>query len=258
MIVGGGIEGVEALGEILRLLGSRPGVNIHIIDRQKHLLSFAPSELHFELVKKCRDLPVDFHLETGVKKVLKRRVELSDGKSIASDMVIWTGGVIPRQDLFEWGFSDNPGQWATTNRALQSTKFPNVFIVGDTADFTEPLEKQAYHAMDMGKMAAQNITRLARGKKVKEFKPSSKPTLITFGHLDTFMVTNSFSLAGPGLTFAKEGVYQAVMAGFDPGWKTEKAARLAFRLSMGMQEKAFPLLLSPRELINQGNIRIIK
>ncbi|MBI9074112.1 MAG: FAD-dependent oxidoreductase [Desulfatibacillum sp.] len=257
-IVGGGIEGVEALGEVLRRYGKRPGIDIHLIDGNNRVLGFGPPGLHEMVVDRCRNLPVSFHMGRSVRKVSTGTLELADGETIPADMTIWTGGVKPRGELLAWGLARESGEWAPVNDSLRSIEHPNLFVVGDTAGLNKPLAKQAYHAMDMGKCAARNIIRLSKGKKLTSFKPSPKPTLITFGNLDTYLVADSFSLAGPALSFAKEAVYQTVMPQFDPGWKTGRAVRAAARLTSGIWGKALPYALSPKELICLGNFRVIR
>lgn len=257
-IVGGGIEGVEALGELLRRYGKRPGLDVHIIDGQDRVLAFGPPGLHETVAARCQNMPVSFHLGTSVKKVFAGSLELADGKTIPADMTIWTGGVKPHGELVSWGLARNSGKWAAVNDCLQSVEHPNLFVVGDAAGVNKPLPKQAYHAMDMGACAAGNIIALSKGKKLKGFKPSPKPTLITLGHLDTFLVTDSISLAGPAMSFAKEAVYQSVMPQFDPGWKTARAARAAMRLTGGIWGKVLPYALSPKDIIRLGGIQILR
>lgn len=258
VIVGGGIEGVEALGEVLRRYGGNAKLGIHLVEGQKRLLSFGPPGLHDAVLEKCRGMPVAFHTETAVREVFRDRVALTDGRSIPADVVIWTGGVKPRGELVLWGLAPERGGWAPVNEFLQSMMQPDVFAAGDAALPGEALEKQAYHAMDMGRCAARNIVRLAKGKALVPFEPSRKPTLITLGKLDAYLVSSSLCLAGAGLSFAKEAVYQAVMPRFDPGPAGFRAARAAFRLAGGMSGQALDFALSPKDLMRLKDVRVIR
>lgn len=257
VIVGGGIEGVESMGEVLRKFGGHDGLLIHLVDGQPRTLSFGPPGLHDEVVRLCRNLPVLFHMQRSVKAVYENRVILSDDESIAADMVIWTGGVKPRDDLFKWGLAESLGKWAGVKDSLQHVRYSNIFVAGDSALTEKPVGKQAYHAVDMGERAAKNVILCAKGKAPLNFKPSSKPTLVTFGHLSTFLVSKSFSVSGPALSFVKEAVYQAVMLKFDPGWKVGRAIRLAKRASTGLAGRVLPLLSSPGEIIKLADMRFI-
>ncbi|MEW5735991.1 MAG: FAD-dependent oxidoreductase [Thermodesulfobacteriota bacterium] len=258
VIVGGGIEGVEALGEVLRRLGKRPGVRIHLIEGRERVLSFGQPGLHNEIMRQCRHLPVSFHLSAQVRSVYPGSVALADGTILPADMVIWTGGVTPPPCLADWELSEGHGQWARVSAGLQSFRFPEIFVVGDAAGLEKPLGKQAYHALEMGWLAAKNILRLAEGKEAQAFQPAPKPTLVAFGDRTTFLVADSFSLAGPALALAKEAVYQSVMAELDSGWVGKRALKIGARLSSGLREKVFPYALSPRKLASLGGVRIIR
>jgi hypothetical protein len=76
--------------------------------------------------------------------------------------------------------------------------------------------KQAYHAIDMGQSAAENLIHRLNGKPQNDFRPSEKPMLIAFGDLDTFLVSGSTVVSSPLLAAAKEAVYQLTMARLDP------------------------------------------
>lgn len=258
VIAGGGIEGVEALGEVLRRYGDKPGTAVHLVEGRDRVLSFGPPGLHDAVVGGCRTMPVLFHMGTSIKRVAKDAVELSNGGTIPADMTIWTGGVKPLKDLAPWGLANESGQWAPVNEFLQSPMHPEIFVAGDSAGLITPLGKQAYHAMDMGVCAAQNIIRLSKGGRPRKFKPSPKPTLVAFGALDAFLVAESITLAGPALSFAKEAVYQNAMHRFDPAWKPARAAHTAARLTRAGLNKALSYALSPKDLIQLGNFRVIR
>ncbi|KHE92157.1 MAG: hypothetical protein K8F52_04440 [Candidatus Scalindua rubra] len=77
---------------------------------------------------------------------------------------------------------------------------------------SEPVDKQAYHALDMGKLAAENIIRVTSDLPKQPFKTAIRPFLLTFGDIDTFMVFGEKVISGPSLSVAKELVYQKIMS----------------------------------------------
>ena len=95
---------------------------------------------------------------------------------------------------------------------LQSRHFDNTFVVGDAAQLAQAVGKQAYNAIDMGALAAANVTRLLAGRALKPFKPAPKPVLIALGDLQIYLVAGRTVIASKVLTGAKEGVYQVFMA----------------------------------------------
>ena len=66
--------------------------------------------------------------------------------------------------------------------------------------------------MDMGAVAGDNITRLLAHRRLRKFRASPMPMLISFGDITTWLVAGNTVVASPVLAAAKEGVYQATMA----------------------------------------------
>jgi len=85
--------------------------------------------------------------------------------------------------------------------------------------------------MDMGKQAAENIIRLHEGKSLKDFKPSDKLMLVSFGDLDAFLIDKRAVFAGPALGILKEAVFQLVMTELDPSDILLKAIHTSGRVS---------------------------
>ncbi|HVL01307.1 MAG TPA: FAD-dependent oxidoreductase [Dongiaceae bacterium] len=207
-VVGGGIEGVEAFGEILRTYRDRPQFDFTIVDSAERLLSRCPGNLDGTIRRHTDRYRVDYLLGKSVEEVDAEGICFSDGTALESDLIIWSGGAAPNPFLTQSSLTQSPQEWAAVNGAFQSRNRENVFIIGDAA---QPdgldLSKQAFHAIDMGKVAAQNVDRLLAGKSLREFVPSNKPQLVTFGYLDTFMLFRDFALSSSVLGVAKEAIY---------------------------------------------------
>jgi len=257
VIVGGGLEGIESLGEILKKYGNHSGIQIHVVEAHHRLLADAPADVDAVLRHHCARFPVHFHANVSVKRVWKHSVDLSNGIKLPSQMTIWTGGARPSPLLYHSGLSNGPEQWGDVKQTLQSRHYENIFIAGDAAGLDHPVSKQAYHALDMGKCAGKNILRLIAGKSLYEFKPSAKPKLISFGDLDAFMVTENSVLAGTALNSLKEAVYQLIMAQFDPSGIFLKTYHAVGRAVTAAFDIALPMLFSPSSLKRLTDIRIL-
>ena len=179
VIVGGGLEGIEALGEILRRYRGNPKLEVHIVEKNKRLLSGEPAAIDRDIKNICNAYNVHFHTTTKINRVAKNKVWLSSGKKLHSDATIWTGGAAPSPLLHRSGLTEHPGKWAPVKATLQSNFFESIFIAGDAADFPGLRIKQAYHAMDMGELVTQNIKLLLADKNLKAFRPSSKSRIIS-------------------------------------------------------------------------------
>ncbi len=110
-------------------------------------------------------------------------VRLADGTRLRSELTLWTAGLAPPALLRESGLARPPQVWADVHPTLQSRHSDNIFVVGDAAQLPQAVGKQAYNAIDMGALAAANVTRFLDGRALKPFKPAPKPVLIAFGRL---------------------------------------------------------------------------
>ena len=216
IIVGGGFEGIEALGEILRRFGHRAGLTVTLVEAGPRLMSNSPATIDRAVRRHCARYDVRFLTGTRVTQVTPTRVHVSQGKPLRSDLTIWTGGVKAPPLLHASGLADRAGQWAPVTQALRSKRHPNVFVIGDAAGLPQPLGKQAYYALQMGVCAAGNVERALAGRRLRDFKPSAKGMLVAFGALDTFLIAGRSVIASPTLAAAKEAVFQVTMAQLDP------------------------------------------
>lgn len=256
-VVGGGIEGIESLGEILRRYGKNKKIKIRLIEKRSRLLNEIPADLQKEILQHCHPYAVDFYLNTAVDKITPCYVYLSSGQKIKSDATIWTAGAKPNALYLNSGFTQNAAQWPPVDDTLVHTEYRNVFFVGDAAGLPYKLSKQAYHAIDMGHRAAGNIVKLASGQPKRTFKPLPKPILISFGALDTFMVFGKTVIAGSALSVLKESVYQFVMNQFDPSGAFVKPFAITNRTAMSAWRMLCSNRFSPEMLLRFGKMRIL-
>ena len=242
VIVGGGLEGIEGLGEILRGERRRRSLDITLVEAGPRLLPDLPAALDARVRAHCAAFGVRFLTRTRVTAVTPRRVRLDSGEVLRSDLTIWTGGSAPSPLLRASGLATRAGQWAEVTAALQSRRHANVFVVGDAAALPSPLSKQAYHALDMGKCAADNVSRWLAGRPLRRFRAAPKPMLVAFGDLDTFLVAGRRVLASPALAAAKESIYQLTMAQLDPPLAPSTLWAATTRLRRGASQVALPTL----------------
>ena len=255
VVVGGGLEGVEALGEILRRhRGS--GMHMTLVEARERLLPEAPAALDAHVRELCAPYEVDFEMESRVRSIDPKAVFLQDGRSLPSDLTIWTGGPAPPTLLAECGMAPQ-GSWAPVDVTLQSEGHSEIFVCGDAADLPTPLSKQAYHALDMGVCAARNAERLLAGQSLTPFRPSSKPTLISFGDLTCFLVVGKRALAGPSLGAGKEAVFELVMTQLDarPWWR--RLPRMVERADRAARQLLWPSISSMEALGRQGRLSLL-
>jgi NADH dehydrogenase len=242
VIVGGGLEGIEALGEILRRFRHSDAFEVSVVEAGARLLPGTPHALDAAVRAHCAGRDVRIITRSRVTSVTQARVRLDTGESLRSDLTMWTGGSAPSPLLQASGLVDRPGSWVSVKASLQSRRFDNVFVAGDAAALPRPLGKQAYYAMQMGECAADNVVRSLEGRRLRNFSPSRKPMLVAFGDLDTFLVSGKSVVASPALAAAKEAIFQVTMARFDPSFGVASVRRGASRLVRAAEELALPAL----------------
>jgi NADH dehydrogenase len=230
VIVGGGFEGVEALGEILRRYRGRPGLHVELIEAGPALMAGGPRSIDGRVRRLCAPYDVRIRTDSPVVAVTPRGVLLRSGERVRSDLTIWTSGVTAPSLLAASGLAPQPGQWAPVDATLRSSRAPNVLVIGDAAALQPRLAKQAYYAMQMGECAAMNVQRMLAGRPLRPFQPDDKPRLVAFGDLDTFLVVGRSAIASPQLASLKEAVFQLTMAQIDPPFNSPALRQLSGRL----------------------------
>ncbi len=212
VIVGGGVSGIEVLGEILRRRGQGDEFNTHVVELESRILAEQPEGLADDAVQRFAPFPVTLHTDAAVSKVGARSVTLDSGEKLAADLCIWSAGMTLPDFLRDAGLNADDDEWLPVDDTLRSLYADNIFVAGDCAALPEPVRKQAYYAMDMGEVAGDNIARLLGERRLRRFRPAPMPMLVSFGDITTWLVAGESVVASPILAAAKEGVYQATMA----------------------------------------------
>ncbi len=258
VIAGGGLAGIEALGEILRRHRDDAGLSIELVEAGARLLPGLPASLDADLRRLCEPFAVSFRPKTTIASVSAKGVRLAGGTRLRCELTLWTAGLAPPALLRESGLAPPPQVWADVHPTLQSRHFDNVFAVGDAAQLPQAVGKQAYNAIDMGALAAANVARWLGGRPLKPFKPAPKPVLIAFGDLQTYLVAGRTVVASKALAGAKEAVYQVFMAQTAPGNLLTSLPAVAGRLWQGWRQLALPQLMSLADFRDLPDFRAVR
>lgn len=258
VIIGGGVSGVEALGELLRRHEETAGLTLHVVEREPDILPGLPAALAADVRARCAALPVRWHTDAPVARLNPKSVTLASGERIPADLILWSAGLAPPPFLGDAGLIPDGRRWVPVRDTLQSEAAPAVFVAGDCAELAPPLRKQAYHALDMGAYAAWNLQHFLRGRPLKDFRPAHKPLLISLGDLDTYLVAGGTVLASPLLAAAKEGVYQFYMSRLSLGLPAPRlAAGLFSRAANALRRQVLPEAFSCASLAEVRGGRIV-
>jgi NADH dehydrogenase len=257
VIVGGGIEGVEALGECLRRYRSDPDMHVTLVEARERVLPDAPPTVDATIRRLAAPHAVEIRTGVRVAAVERTAVALADGARLPSDATIWTGGPVPVPVLVRSGLAPSNRDWVDVDETLQHRVHGAVFVAGDASGFPNGLAKQAYHARDMGAHAAANVVRYLRGTPLEVFRPSTKPILVAFGDLTTLLLAEDVVVAAPALAAGKEAVFELVMAQIDGVDRLEALVRVGTRLGGAAQNLLWPIVSSPASLLAQASLQVL-
>lgn len=231
VLVGGGIEGLEMLGEILRRHGRDQRFTIHLVEVAPRLLPQFPG-LHERLLEAMQG-QVQLHFGRRVSAVHADSVELDNGERLDSRLTLWSGGRRGSAFTGNCGLSQ-PGADVAVDDTLQAQLDARIFVAGDAALLTPPLKKQVPYAQAMGTHAALNVQRWLQRKPLQAFRPLHLPSVLTFGDRDGIMLYGNQALASPALLALKEATYQYGFHQWSPPRSGGDVVRLARDLRHGI------------------------
>ncbi len=193
VVVGGGPTGIEmagALAELVRgpLMNDQKHAALHIDVRlleagPRLLPSFSPS-ISAKAKKSLEALGVIVSLNTAVKSVKHREIEIKDGSTIPSEVTIWAAGV-KGAPVIESLSLPLDGNRLSVDPTLAVTNYPYIWGVGDISGSKSKdgrfLPMVAPVAMQQGRFVAEQILRSSKGQELKVFKYRDKGSMATIG-----------------------------------------------------------------------------
>ncbi|QXE02020.1 NAD(P)/FAD-dependent oxidoreductase [Terribacillus sp. DMT04] len=217
LIGGGGLTGVELVGEIADKLPSYclphgvdpKEIKLQLVEAGPKVLPMLPQHLIDRAQSSLEKRGVEFLLGLPVTNVEGNVVELKDGQKIETNTFVWTGGVQAFPMVAESGLETDRGR-ATVNAHLQSKSHQDVFVVGDSAVYFgedgRPWPPTAQIAWQMGELVGYNLFAYLEGKTMEEFSPINSGTLASLGRKDAvaFIGANQTPLKGLPATMMKE------------------------------------------------------
>jgi NADH dehydrogenase len=204
-VVGGGPTGVEyagALSELIRLV-LRKDFHAHDLSRARVVLlegsdrllpAFDPG-LSAAALRSLEHKHVEVWLNSLVREVTGRGLELRDGRSLEADSVIWTAGVRASPLGAMLGVpTDRQGRVPVTP-SLQLEGRPEVFVIGDLAA-TQDLPMLVQPALQEAKQVAHNIRNLLTDRPVQPFRYRDLGIMATIGRNSAVAEIGPLRLSG--------------------------------------------------------------
>jgi NADH dehydrogenase len=207
-VVGGGPTGVEmagALAELKRgpLKSDEPNaaanIRVRIIEASSRLLPPFAESLSARTKKDLEKLEVEVLLNSAVKKVEHRKIELSDGRIIDSEITIWAAGVTGSPAITKLNLPTERGR-IKVEKTLQVSNYPYIWAIGDNAGAKDKtgrfLPMVAPVAIQQGKFLAKQIKRISDGKPLEDFKYLDKGSMATIGRHKAIVEVKGLKMTG--------------------------------------------------------------
>ncbi|HBB37860.1 MAG TPA: hypothetical protein DEP63_01855 [Candidatus Magasanikbacteria bacterium] len=224
-IVGGGYTGIEVAGQYadlakkdLKKLYPHKKIVIRILQAGDTILPYMPIKVQKKVTKKLTQEGVLIDTQTKVTKVTKQSITLSDGRTLPSDITIWTAGFETEGKTFLKTGTNDHGRVSVTGELLMEG-YDHTYALGDIAHIQDPktniaypqLAEAAYHE---GQYAAKHIARSLKHKHTGPFRFHSKGQLMPVGDWYGVAQIGPFLLFGKLAWWIRRTVYVLFMPGF--------------------------------------------
>ncbi|MFM9327705.1 NAD(P)/FAD-dependent oxidoreductase [Paenibacillus mesotrionivorans] len=207
-VVGGaGFTGIEFVGELAdripelcREFDVDPAlVHIYNVEAAPTALPGFDADLVEYAMQVLAKKGVTFKIATAIKEVTVDGVILSDGETIRSSTVVWTGGIRGNRMVEEAGFDTKRGR-IVVDSTLRTKDFENVYVVGDCSivlnEEGKPYPPTAQIATQQGEIAAYNLVAAIRNTPMKDFKFINRGIIASLGKGEAIGVVGTKKLKG--------------------------------------------------------------
>ena len=207
-VVGGGPTGVEMAGAFAELVRgplkndqkhAAAHIKINLIEAGPRILPMFSEKLSARGKTDLEKLGVNVHLNTAVKEIKSRMIEISNGSQIPSEVTIWAAGVKgePTGAKLNLPFINTR---IDVENTLQVKHYPHIFAIGDIAGFVgengRMLPMVAPVALQQGRHVAKQIKRIATGQDLKPFKYIDKGSMATIGRHKAIVEVKNLRMTG--------------------------------------------------------------
>ncbi|HLU32029.1 MAG TPA: FAD-dependent oxidoreductase [Acidimicrobiia bacterium] len=190
-IVGAGYSGAELAAALAYLLGSAahrffasaPQPAISLIDAVDRVAPTLSRRLSAKAERALTERGVDLILGEKVERVTRHGVELTSGKTIEAETVVWSAGVRPHPLVSNLGLPAVKGRLVVDGR-LQAAE--GIFALGDAALVPDGRggvsPPTAQFALRQGHYLGKRLPDILAGHRVPDFRYRNWGELVSLGH----------------------------------------------------------------------------
>jgi NADH:ubiquinone reductase (H+-translocating) len=195
VVIGGGLVGVELLGELTAFADDvlryypqirRLELRFHLFEVGDRLLPESTQRIGAYADRVLRERGAALHLSTPVRAIEPGLVRAADGEIVA-DTIILAAGIAPSVVAASMGVEHDRKGRISTDAAMRSVSHPEVWAIGDCAVIPDPdghpYPALAQHALREARAVARNIHAADAGQPARPFIHRSLGTMAAFGHM---------------------------------------------------------------------------
>lgn len=194
VIGGGGLSGVEFAGEltdhaldcISNFRINPKELEIIIIEAAERLVHFMDESFSNRIKKKFIDKGIKVLTGSKITGRTKDEVSLADGTIIRTKTFIWTGGIHISDLIQRGGLKTSSVGRLIVDEYLQAENNKYIFAIGDSANAINPITEKpvpatAQFALQQGRLVAENIFAVVKGRQKKKYYPKVLGEVISLG-----------------------------------------------------------------------------
>lgn len=233
-VVGGGLVGVELLGELTAFVEDEleyyPGIRrdelrFHLFEAGNRLLPESKPFLAEYAERLLRRRGAELHVGTPVQEIGPGFVRWADGW-VDSQTIVLAAGIVPNPVAAATKVERDRRGRILTEPTLRSTSDPRVWAFGDCASTPSPAGTPypalAQHAVRAARVAARNVAAALDGRPAKPFVYEPLGMMAAFGHTRAACDVRGIKLTGFIAWWIRRTYYLFQM----PRWDTR--LRIAF------------------------------
>ena len=196
VVIGGGLVGVELLGELTAFADDvlryyprirRDEMRFHLFEVSDRLLRESTPALGDYATRVLTERGAELHTSTPVQAIERGRVRVRD-LVIEADTIVLAAGVVTNAVAAAMPVERDKRRRIVTDSTMQSVSHPGVWAIGDCAAIPgpdgQPYPALAQHALREARAVARNVHAVVSRLAPSQFVFRSLGTLAAFGHSD--------------------------------------------------------------------------
>jgi NADH dehydrogenase len=253
VVIGGGLVGVELLGELTAFIDDelryyprirRDELRFYLFEAGSRLLPESTPFLADYAAQVLRRRGAALHTSTPVQAIEPGVVRWKDGV-IEADTIVLAAGIVPSAVAAAMEVERDRRGRVVTDATMRSVSHPHVWAIGDCAAIPGPDGKPypalAQHAVRQARRVARNIRAVVGRRAAKPFVFQSLGTMAAFGHTRAAADVRGLELTGFIAWWMRRTYYLFQM----PRWDTRVRIAVDWTVSLCFRPDLTKVDLAP-------------